>query len=90
MVYYKAAGELWPIDTFLGTFGMSSDLLDPSPADIYLFKVNNRNTRTIRKTCSKLTNKENSMTSMMSRMTVVFIVNFEQTSNIVLVFLLLT
>ena len=39
MVYYKAAGELWPIDTFLGTFGMSSDLLDPSQADIYLFKV---------------------------------------------------
>ena len=90
MVYYKATGELWPTDTFWGTFGMSSDFLDPSQADIYLFKVNNRNTRTISKICSKLTNKDNRMTSMMSRMTVVFIVNFEQISNIVLVFLLLT
>ena len=54
MVYYKEAGGLWTIDTFLGTFGMSCKLLNPSPAKIDLLKVNNRNTRTISKVCLKL------------------------------------
>ena len=45
------------------------------PAGNYIFKVNNRNTRTMREICSKLT---------------IFIVNFEYISHLVLVFLLLT
>ena len=48
-------------------------------AGIYLLKVNNSNTRTWCKICSKLTMK-----------TGVFIVNFEHISHLVLVFLLLT
>ena len=49
------------------------------PTGIYLSKVNYENTRTMCETCSKLTIK-----------TPAFIVNFEQISNIVLAFLLLT
>ena len=48
-----------------------------TPASIYLFKVNNRNTRTRCEICSKLTIS-------------VFIVNIEHISHIVLVFALLT
>ena len=48
------------------------------PAGIYLFKVNNRNTRTRCEICSKLICSG------------VFIVNFEHISHLVLVFLLLT
>ena len=46
----------------------------------YIFKVNNRNTRTRCEICSKLTFKG----------TGIFIVNFEHTSHPVLVFILLT
>ena len=48
------------------------------PAGNYMFKVNNRNTRTRREICSTL--------AIMG----VFIVNFEHISYLVLVFLLLT
>ena len=49
---------------------------------IYLFNVNNRNSRTMCEICLKLTIKW--------RRSGVFIANFEQISRIVLVFLLLT
>ena len=58
------------------------------PAGIYLFKVNNRNTRTRREICSKLT--INTPERRQWRRSGVFIVNFEHISHLVLVFLLLT
>ena len=54
-----------------------------NPAGIYLFKVNNGNTRTICKMCSKLIIKTQERRQYHSG---VFIVNFEQTSHIALVF----
>ena len=54
------------------------------PAGNYMFKVNNRNTRTRCDICSKLTIKTPEWRQN------VFIVNFEHTSHLVLVFLLLT
>ena len=51
------------------------------PMDIYMLKVNNRNTRTRCEICSKLTIKTPDG---------VFIVDFEHISHIALVFLLLT
>ena len=59
-----------------------------NPADIYLLKVNNRNTRTRCEICSKLT--INTPESRHWRRSGVFIVNFEHISHLVLVFLLLT
>ena len=58
------------------------------PADIYLFKVNNRNTRTSCEICSKLTIKTSERRHW--RRSGVFIVNFEHISYLLLVFLLLT
>ena len=55
------------------------------PAGNYKFKVNNRNTRTRREICSKLTIKIPEQ-----RRSGIFIVNFEHISYLVLVFLLLT
>ena len=76
------------------------------PANIYLLIVNNRNTRTRCKICSKLTrktpewrqnmfkvNKKDTRTPVKRRQWRrfdVFIVNFEYISHLVLVFLLLT
>ena len=60
----------------------------PKPAGIYLFKVNNRNTRTRCEICSKLT--INTPERRQWRRSGVFIVNFEHISHLVLVFLLLT
>ena len=57
------------------------------PAGIYLFKVNNRNTRTRCGMCSKLTIKTSERRHW--RRSGVFIVNFEHISHLVLVFLLL-
>ena len=57
------------------------------PAGIYLFKVNNRNTRTRCEICSKLT--INTPELRQWRRSGVFIVNFEHISHLVLVFLLL-
>ena len=57
-------------------------------AGIYLFKANNRNTRTMCEICSKLTIKSPERRHL--RSSGVFIVNFAQISHIVLVFLLLT
>ena len=59
-----------------------------NPAGIYLFKVNNRNTRTRWEICSKLT--INTPERRQWRRSGVFIVNFEHISHLVLVFLLLT
>ena len=59
-----------------------------SPAGIYLFKVNSRNTRKRCEICSKLT--INTPERRQWRRSGVFIVNFEHISHLVLVFLLLT
>ena len=59
--------------------------LDSNPTGIYLFKVNNGNTRTMCEQLFKVNNKDNRMTS-----SDVFIVNFEQISHINLLFPLLT
>ena len=58
------------------------------PANIYLFKVNNRNTRNRCEISSKLTIK--TPERRRRRRSGVFIVNFEHISHIFLVFLLLT
>ena len=58
------------------------------PASIYLLKVNNRNTRTRCETCSNVTIKTPEQRHW--RCSGVFIVNFEHTSYIFLVLLLLT
>ena len=54
----------------------------------YIFKVNNRNTRTRSEICPKLTLKTPEQHQW--RRYGVFIVNFEHISHLVLVFLLLT
>ena len=63
-------------------------LLPNYPAGNYMFKVNNRNTRTRCKICSKLTIKTPERRQW--RRSGVFIVNFEHILHLVLVFLLLT
>ena len=57
--------------------------LSSIPAGNYMFKVNNRNTRTRCKLCSKLIMK-------IRRRSGVFIVNFKHISHLVVVLLLLT
>ena len=59
-----------------------------NPANIYLFKVNNRNTRQGRQICSKVTIKTSERRQR--RDSGVFIVNFEHIAHLFLVFLLLT
>ena len=59
------------------------ELFGKNPAGNYMFKVNNRNTRTRCEICSKLTIKTLECHSG------IFIVNFENISPLVLVFLLL-
>ena len=58
------------------------------PANIYLFKVNNRNTRKRCEICSKLTIK--TPEKRQRRRSRVFIVNFEHTLHLFLMILLLT
>ena len=58
------------------------------PANIYLFKVNNRNTRKRSEICSKLTTK--TPTRRQWRRSGVFTVNFEHILHLFVVFLLLT
>ena len=58
----------------------------PTPLDIYLLKVNDRNTRTRCEICLKLTIKTPERRQL--RSSGVFIVNFEHVSHLVLVFLL--
>ena len=58
------------------------------PANIILFKVNNRNTNKRREICSKLTIKTPKQRQL--RRFGVFIVKFEYTPNLFLVLLLLT
>ena len=59
-----------------------------SPVNIYLFKVNNRNTRKRCKICSKLT--INTPERRHWHCSDIFIVNFEHISHLFLVFLMLT
>ena len=56
------------------------------PADNYMFKINNKNTWAKCEICSKLTIKN----SFIFHLSGAFIVNFENISHLVLVFLLLT
>ena len=58
-----------------------------NPAGNYMFKVNNRNTRTRCEICSELTIKIPERRQWRSG---IFIFNFEHISHLVLVFLLLT
>ena len=58
------------------------------PANIYLFKYTDRNTRKLFKICSKSTLK--SQERRQCHHSVVFIANFEHISNLFVVFLLLT
>ena len=74
------------------TFLYRTPLVTPSdvnwhnnPAGNYMFKVNNRKTRTICEICSELTIKIPDW-----RRSGIFIVNFKHISHLVLVFLLLT
>ena len=62
--------------------------LNACPASNYMFKVNNRNSRTRCETCSKLTIKTPEQRHW--RRSSVFIVDFQHISHLVLVFLLLT
>ena len=66
----------------------SLDALKLYPANIYLFKANNRNTRKRCEICSKLTTKTPERCHW--RRSGVFIVNFEHVFYLFLVFLLLT
>ena len=58
------------------------------PTDIYLLKVNSRKTKTSYEICPKLTTKIQERRQCCQ--SGVFTVNFEHTSQLVLVFLLLT
>ena len=59
------------------------------PAGNYMFKFNNRNTKTRCEICSKLTIKTPERCQICTKVTGgVFIVNFENTSHLVLMFLL--
>ena len=77
---------------FLLRISISADFVEINwpinPAGIYLFKVNNGNTRTRCEICSELTIKTPERRHW--RCFGVFIVNFGQISHLVLVFLLLT
>ena len=61
---------------------------NPNPFGNYMFKVNNRSTRTRCEICSKLTIKIPERRHW--HRSGIFIVNFEHISHLVLVFLLLT
>ena len=61
---------------------------DPCPANICLFKVNNRNTKKMSGVCSKLTIKTTERCQ--SGRSGIFIGNFKHISHIFLVFLLFT
>ena len=67
---------------------MKPVITEANPAGNYLFKVNNRNTRTRCQICSKLTIKIPKRRQW--RRSGIFIVNFEHISHLVLLFLLLT
>ena len=89
------AGKYGPkkqnMDAFYAVKAIFSCILDsffPTPADIYLLKVNNRNTRARCEICSKLT--INTPERRLWRCSDVFSVNFEHISYLVLVSLPLT
>ena len=74
-----------PLDCLKTT--LDTLLAQYNPANIYLFKANNRNTRKGCEICSKLTIKTREWRHW--RLSGVFLVNFEHISNLFLVFLLL-
>ena len=82
-IFYVLLRSIWE-----STTPPCMDYTTTDPAGIYLFKVNNRNTRTRREICSKLTIKTPEQCHWLC--SGVFIVNFEHISHLVLVFLLLT
>ena len=82
-IFYVLLRSIWESTTL-----PCMDYTTTDPAGIYLFKVNNRNTRTRREICSKLTIKTPEQCHWLC--SGVFIVNFEHISCLVLVFLLLT
>ena len=68
---------------------LKRSILNPAfPAGNYMFKANNRNTKTRCEICSKLTIKTPKRPHWYR--SCVFIVNFEHTLHLVLIFLLLT
>ena len=69
-------------------YTLLKSMVKATPASNYMFKVNNRNTRTRCEICSELTVK--TPERRFWRRSGVFIVNFEHNSLLVLVFLLLT
>ena len=90
MVTNRAKITLWAYWSNMSyiAFRSRESILSPIPANIYLFKVNNRNTRKMHKKCSKLTRKTPDRRQW--RRFSVFIVNLEHISHFFLVFQLLT
>ena len=72
-----------PLTMQIAWCGLTTQVVDP--ANIYLFNVNNRNTRTRCEICSKLTIKKPER-----RSGGIFTVNFEDISHLFLVFLFFT
>ena len=63
-------------------------LVEHYPANNYMFKINKRNAKTRFEVCSKLARKTPEQRHW--HRSVAFIVNFEHTSHLVLLFILLT
>ena len=82
LIFCRHTTNIWPVCCM--TAGFLSNLTEVKcfPAGIYLLKVNNRKTRTRCEICSKLTIKR------LERRQWLVVVNFEDISHLVLVFLL--
>ena len=85
--FYVTTYNFW-YDVKVAPDPRTRKLEPPSPIGIYLFKVNNRNTRARCIICSKLAIKTPEPRNW--RRSGFFIVKFEHISHLVLVFLLLT
>ena len=96
-VNFTAVVHIWkkcilnnPVRIKPGVFWWICKISDHNPADIYSFKVNNRNTRKRCEICSKLIIKTSEWRHWCHwRPSGVFIVNFEHISHLFLVFQLL-
>ena len=97
LICNTVVGKTQPPESYFNRFQRNLKTLDNfrlkwvkrrNPAGIFLLKVNNRNTRTRQEICSNFTIK--TPTRCYWRRSIVFIVNFEYISQLVLVFLLLT
>ena len=76
------------VDVMLDLYNNFPQISSDFPVNIFLFKVNNRNTRNRCEICSKLIIK--TPERRQRRRSCVFIVNFEHISHLFLVFLLLS